>query len=87
MSFRHSVVHRLNIKTDNERKKHKKCRPVPGKNSRDAEISGCSKLIEKLMEWVDKCVCVRLLNVYGVLSSLSLSLCTLHLSLDALHAS
>ena len=33
---------------------YEKCGPVPGKNSLDAEIDGCSVLIESLKTWVEK---------------------------------
>ena len=34
----------------------KKCGPVPDKNCLDAEIAGCSMLVESLTKWRDKCV-------------------------------
>ena len=39
---------------------HQKCRPVPGKDSLDAEIGGCSMLIESLNQWVTQRVNVQL---------------------------
>ena len=38
---------------------HKKCEPVLGGNYLDAESSWCSLLIETMVKWVDKSVCVR----------------------------
>ena len=35
---------------------YKKCGPVPGKNSIDAEIAACSMLIESLKKRLDTCV-------------------------------
>ena len=36
---------------------HKKCGPVFGGNSLDAEICGCSMLLESTKKWVDERVC------------------------------
>ena len=34
---------------------NKKCWPVPGVTSVDAELGGCGMLVENLCRWVDKC--------------------------------
>ena len=33
---------------------HKKCGPVQGQNSLDAELGGCGMLMENLRQWIDK---------------------------------
>ena len=39
---------------------YKKCGPVPGKNSIDAEIAGCSMLIESLKKgWTHVCMLIK----------------------------
>ena len=35
---------------------YKKCGPLPGVNSVDAELGECGMLVEKLRRWIDKCV-------------------------------
>ena len=34
---------------------YKKCGPVPGNNSLDAEMGGCGTLMDNLRQWIDKC--------------------------------
>ena len=34
---------------------YKKCGPVPGKSSLDAEMGGCGMLIDTLQQWMEKC--------------------------------
>ena len=34
---------------------YKKCGPVPGNSSLDAEIAGCGMLIDNLNQWMEKC--------------------------------
>ena len=36
-------------------RRYKKCGPVPGTNSLDAELGGCAMLIESLNTWLRKC--------------------------------
>ena len=33
---------------------YKKCGPVPGRNSLDAELGGCALLVKNLSQWIDK---------------------------------
>ena len=33
---------------------YKKCGPVTGRNSLDAELGGCGLLLENLRPWIDK---------------------------------
>ena len=35
---------------------YKKCGPVVGQNSLDAELGGCGVLTDDLRQWIDKCV-------------------------------
>ena len=35
----------------------KKCGPVVGQNSLDAELGGCGMLMDNLCQWIDNCVC------------------------------
>ena len=56
---------------------HKKCGPVSGMNSLDAEIAGCSMLIENWKKWVDKCVYVHQVSPWCLSP-----LCMVHLSLE-----
>ena len=35
---------------------YKKCGPVLGQNSLDAELGGCGTLTDNLCQWIDKCV-------------------------------
>ena len=35
---------------------YKKCGPVPGNNSLDAEMGGCGMLVDNSRQWIDKCV-------------------------------
>ena len=35
---------------------YKKCGPVSGSNSLDAELGGCGMLTDNMCQWIDKCV-------------------------------